>query len=77
MMAELFDSEYLTQQYIKADRKKSFTEGEASGEKSKAIKVATKLLKRGKDTLEDIADISGLSLDKVKEIATSLNPTTA
>ena len=73
MMAELFDSEYLTQQYIKADRKKSFSEGEAS----KAIKVATKLIKRGKDTLEDIADISGLSLDKVKELAASLKPTTS
>ena len=31
MMEELFDSEYLTQQYIKADRKKTFAEGKAEG----------------------------------------------
>ena len=65
MMAELFDSEYLTQQYIKAERKNN------------TIMIATKLIKRGKDSLEDVSDITGLPLDKVKELAASLQPTTS
>ncbi len=73
MMAELFDSEYLTQQYNKAERKKSFAEGD----NQRQIIVATKLIRRGKDTLEDIADITGLSLDKVKEIAAALKSSTS
>ena len=43
MMSELFDEEYLRQQYDKAERKKSFAEGE-----SKAIKnIADKLREMG------------------------------
>lgn len=44
MMEELFDSEYLTQQYIKADRKKSFAEGKAEGIAEGEARGRTKVL---------------------------------
>ena len=77
MMEELFDSEALTERYIKAERRIAHAEGEASGNDQRQIKVATKLLKRGKDALEDIADITDLPLDKVKELTSSLETSTS
>jgi len=34
--------------------------------------IAVKLLKRGKDTAEEIAELTGLSVEEVKEIEASL-----
>jgi predicted transposase YdaD len=45
-------------------------EGRAEGEENKANSIALTLLKRGKDTIEDIALITGLSVDTVKALAT-------
>ena len=41
------------------------------------VRVAARLIKRGKDTFEEIADITGLSIDKIKEIADQLKPVSA
>lgn len=43
--------------------------GEARGKLDKAIEVAKKMIARGKMSLEEIAEDSGLTLDKVKELA--------
>ena len=69
MMEELFDSEYLTQQYIKAERKIAVTEN--------SIEIALRLLSLGLLTMEQIAQATGLSLDKVKDLAAALKSTTA
>ena len=42
-------------------------------ENRKAIQFAIKLLVRGKETLEEIAEDSGLSLEKVKELASQIS----
>ncbi len=41
------------------------------------IQFAVKLLKRGKDTLEEISELTGLTLEKVKEIQEQLKPVSA
>ena len=39
------------------------------GEEKRAIAIALKLLKRGKETLDEIAEDSGLPIEKVQELA--------
>ena len=68
-MAELFDSEYLTQQYNKAERKIAVTET--------SIEIALRLLSLDSLTMEQIAQATGLSLDKVKELAATLKSSTS
>lgn len=41
------------------------------------IRFAVRLLKRGKDTVEEISELTGLSIEKVKEIAEELKPVSA
>ena len=36
-----------------------------------ALEIAKRLIKRGKDTLEEIAEDTGLTLNKVQELAAS------
>ena len=38
------------------------------------IRLAGKLILRGKDTLEEIAELTGLTLEKVEEVAEEINP---
>ena len=38
----------------------------------KAVSIAVNLLKRGKDTVEEIAELTGLTVERVKEIEASL-----
>lgn len=44
-------------------------EGERQGALRHAIDTAIKLINRGRDTLEEIAEITGLPLEKVQELA--------
>ena len=39
------------------------------GKSEEKVSLALKLLKRGKDSLDDISELTGLTLDKVKELA--------
>ncbi len=48
-------------------------EGINEGAMNKALAVAKKMLSKNKLSLEDISDYSGLSLDKVKELAKEVN----
>ena len=41
------------------------------------IRLAGKLILRGKDTLEEIAELTGLTLEKVEEIAEEINHVSA
>ncbi|MBP1534770.1 MAG: PD-(D/E)XK nuclease family transposase [Ruminococcus sp.] len=41
------------------------------------VRFAVKLLQRGKDTIEEIADLTGLTIDEIKEIQEQLKPVSA
>ena len=41
------------------------------------VRFAIKLLQRGKDTIEEIADLTGLTIDEIKAIQEQLNPVSA
>lgn len=44
-------------------------EGEANGELKKAMETAIKMLQRGKDSIEEIAELTGLPLETVQNLA--------
>jgi predicted transposase YdaD len=71
---DVFLTEYNEQKTMAAFRDEYIAEGRAEGraegEENKANSIALTLLKRGKDTIEDIALITGLSVDTVKALAT-------
>lgn len=76
MMSELFDEEYLRNQYNLAERRKNFAEGMQQGmlqgmEKGilqSSIDIAVKLLRSGIMPKEEIASITGLSPEKINEL---------
>ena len=41
------------------------------------IRIAARLLRRGKDTIEEIADLTGLTVEEVKEVQEQLKPVSA
>lgn len=43
----------------------------------KMVGVAVRLLQRGRDTIEEIAELTGLSVNQVKEIQEQLKPVSA
>ena len=45
------------------------------GAQENALKTAKKLLQRGKDSIEEIAEITELPLDTIKELANSIQAT--
>ena len=51
-------------------RNEARAEGRAVGSKENAISVARKMLRTEKFSYEEIADLSGLTVDEVKELAT-------
>ena len=65
MMYELFDEETLRKQLDIAQSERARAEGEAKNQRS----VALAMLAKGRLPLEDISEYSGLSLEKVKELA--------
>jgi len=61
---DVFLTEYNEQKTMAAFRDEYIEEGEAN--------VAIALLKRGKDTVEDIAALTGLSIAKIEELSSQL-----
>lgn len=60
-MMSLFDEEQIMKSFIKSERHESVQES--------ARKTAKKLIKKGKMSLDEIADcVSSLSLDELKEL---------
>lgn len=51
--------------------KSRISKAKAEGKFSQAVSSALKLLARGKDAIEEIADIQGLTVSQVKEVAKS------
>ncbi len=41
------------------------------------VRIAARMLQRGKDTIEDIAELTGLTVDEVKEVKEQLKPVSA
>lgn len=73
MMSELFDEQAQRDAYNEARDQEMLNEGESKGK----IAIALKLIARGKDNFEDIADLTGLTLEKVNELAIKVKPVSA
>ena len=69
MMYELFDEETMRRQLDIAKGKREFENGKAEGKAEEKISFALNMLEKGKLSIEDIAEYSGLALEKVKELA--------
>ena len=65
----LFDEETMQKQLDIAKGKREFENGKAEGKAEEKISLALNMLKKGKLSIEDIAEYSGLALEKVKELA--------
>lgn len=50
-------------------REEAAKEAATKAEHKKAVETAQKMLARGRDTVEDIAEITGLTLKEVQELA--------
>lgn len=48
---------------------KAKAEGKAEGNHEKAVNTALKMIARGRDSIEEIAEITGLSLEEVRKLA--------
>ena len=69
MMHELFDEETARKKYDTARSIQDIEKGREEGKAEEKMSLALKLLARGKETLEEIAEDSGLPLAKIKELA--------
>lgn len=72
MMSKLFDEEYLRKQYEIAEGRRQFAAGEAIGVAKGEAKLALELLRLGLLSKEDIQKASGLSMEKINELAASV-----
>ena len=64
IMMSLFDEEEIMRSYIESERYEAAQEAELENTK----KMAIRMIKAGKMSLEDIADYTELSLDEVKDL---------
>jgi len=67
----MFDVESEFDIFFKTERRVAEARGEAKGKRENAVAVAKKMLKKNYE-IEDIAECSGLSVDKVIEIKNEL-----
>ena len=68
----MFFGEYSYEEDIKEQRRKSFEAREKQGAQKKADETAIALIKLQKLAFEDIATSIGISIERVKELAASL-----
>ena len=66
MMYELFDEETMRKQLEAARSRRDIETGK--------IAVALNMLSKGKLTVDEIAEYSGLALDKVRELSAQISP---
>ena len=59
---------------MQSDRRNEATK---EAEKLKSYQIALKLLQRGKETIEEIAEDSGLTIEEVNELAAQISSVTA
>lgn len=60
-------------EYGEAMYQKAIEEGRAIGRHNRSVYTAKKMLQRGRDTIEEIAEITELPLEEVKELAEKLS----
>ena len=53
---------------LASGRREGLREGEKIGEERGKLEMAQKMLDRGRDTLEEIAEITDLSLEKIQKL---------
>ena len=68
IMMSLYDEEEVMRSYIKSERYEAAQEAAQEAEQKKAQKTAIRLIKLGKMSLEDIAEVTELSIDVVREL---------
>lgn len=61
---------FLAKYYMQEGEKKGIKKGMKEGEKQKAIEITLKLLEKG-NPIEDIAEVTGLSLEEIQKIKES------
>lgn len=86
MMSELFDEQKARQQYDLSQRNQYFSQGilqgmekgmekgMAKGKAQNSLEIAGKLLRLGILTRQEIADTTGLPLEKINQLAASADP---
>ena len=70
MMYELFDEETMRKQLDAAKSKREFEKGEVRGK----ISVALNLLSLGTMSQEDIAKVTNLTIEKIRELSVKTSP---
>ena len=70
MMYELFDEESMRKQLDAAKSKREFEKGEVRGK----ISVALNLLSLGTMSQEDIAKVTNLTIEKIRELSVKTSP---
>lgn len=53
---------------LASGRREGLREGEKLGEQRGKLEMARKMLARGRDTVEEIAEITGLSLEEIQKL---------
>ena len=77
MMSELFDEQAQREAYNAAMKKEFKAKGKAEGKTEGKLDVALNLLSLGKLSIEDIAKVTGFTLERIKELAAQNKTITA
>lgn len=60
--------EYEMRQKAIRDQRHMLASGRREGEHNKALELAQKMLARGRDTVEEIAELTGLPLEEIQKL---------
>ena len=72
-MMSLFDDEEIMKSYIRSERYEAAKEATKETTKKISIETAEKMIRKGKMTLEEIADyVPALSLDELKALESEI-----
>lgn len=71
-MMSLFDEDAIMRTYIKSERMDAEKIGEERGEKKNALINAKRLIQLGTVSLEDIASVTQLSLEEIRQLKEEL-----
>jgi L-lactate utilization protein LutC len=67
-MMSLYDEEEIMKSYIRSERYEAEQAATKKATQEKAIKTAIKMIKKQKYSLEDIAEVTDLTLEEVKKL---------
>ncbi len=69
IMTELFDQEEVLRSYVESERYEAAEKAAEETENATKIETAKRFLKMGKLSVEEVAAGSGLTVEKVEELA--------